>query len=233
MWVRLLHGWALLAVVTAAACFATAADNELTSEEKKEGWILLFDGKSMKDWMTSEWQRCDQALEGGSINPNECNTYMMTYERPWADFVLKLDFKISPNTNSGVFVRTSPLTPLPGWDVGYNGIETQILDSHGAGFYDTGAIYDLAAPSENAMKPVGEWNRLQIKCSKNLIDVFLNDEHVNHLDLDQWTRPYFRPDGSRHKFNIAFKYHPRSGYIGLQKHGGNCWFKNIKLKPLD
>ncbi len=224
--------WIIAIAVVAFTSAAAAADNELTPEEKKDGWILLFDGKSMKDWMTSEWQLCDQALDEGSINPDKCNTYMMTYERPWSDFVLALDFKISPHTNSGIFVRAFPLRPLPGFDVGYNGIETQILDSPTAGFYDTGALYDLVKPTQNAMKPVGEWNHVQITCDKNLIDVLLNGEHVNHMDLDQWTRPYTRPDGTSHKFNIAFKYHPRTGYVGLQKHGGNCWFKNIKLKPL-
>jgi len=210
-----------------------AADNELTQTEKQTGWILLFNGRSTKDWMTSEWQKCNRALDQGSINPDKCDTYMMTYERPWSNFVLALDFKISSQTNSGIFVRTSPLRALPGWDVGYNGIEIQILDSSTAGYYDTGAIYDLVKPTRNAMKPVGQWNHAEITCNNNLIDVVLNAEHVNHMDLDQWTRPYFRPDGSAHKFNIAFKYHARTGYIGLQKHGGNCWFKNIKLKPLD
>jgi hypothetical protein len=52
------------------------------------------------------------------------------------------------------------------------------------------------------------------------------------MNLDEWTQPFERPDGTQHKFNIAWKYHSRTGYIGLQKHGGNCWFKNIKLKPL-
>jgi hypothetical protein len=223
-------------VLTAAAAFASqvlAADNELTAQEKQAGWILLFDGTSTNDWMTSEWQLCPQAVENGSINPDKCNTYMMTYERPWTDFVLVLDFKISPHTNSGIFVRTFPLKPLPGFDVGYNGVEVQILDSHTAGFYDTGALYDLVKPTLNAMRPVGEWNHVQITCSKSIIDVNLNGEHVNHMDLDQWTRPYERPDGTPHKFKTAFKYHPRTGYIGLQKHGGNAWFKNIKLKPLD
>mgnify|MGYP000084129942 CR=1 FL=1 len=41
-----------------------------------------------------------------------------------------------------------------------------------------------------------------------------------------------RPDGSAHKFDIAYKDHPRKGYIGLQDHGQNCWYKNIKLKLL-
>lgn len=121
---------------------------------------------------------------------------MMTYERPGTDFVLTLDFKIGPHTNSGIFVRTSPLHPLPGFDVGYKGIETQILDSTTAGFYDTGALYDLVRPTRNAMKPVGEWNQVKLMCNKNVIDVVLNGEQVNHIDLDEWTRPYMRPDGT-------------------------------------
>ena len=224
--------WLVVVVVATLVGGLRAADNELTPAEKKAGWILLFDGKSMKDWMTSEWQRCDEALNDESISPDRCNTYMMTYERPWSDFILALDFKIGAHTNSGIFVRTFPLKPLPGWDVGYNGIEIQILDSQTAGYYDTGALYDLVKPTRNAMKPVGEWNHVQIACNRNLIDVVLNGAHVNHMNLDLWTRPYIRPDGTTHKFNIAFKYHSRTGYIGLQKHGGNCWFKNIKLKPL-
>lgn len=215
-----------------------AVDNQLSRAEKKEGWILLFDGKSAKDWMTSTWQPCPQVLDHGTINPDRCallgvGGWDMVYERPWKDFVLQLDFKISPKTNSGVTFRIWPLKAVPGFDVEYNALEVQILDSHTRGYYDTGALYDLVKPTVNAMKPVGEWNHLQIRCSKNLVDVWLNGAHVNHMDLDQWIQPYERPDGTRHKFNIAWKYHSRTGYIGLQKHGGNCWFKNIKLKPLD
>jgi hypothetical protein len=191
----------------------------------------------MADWMTSNWEACPEALDSGTINPDKCPKlgglgWDMVYERPWTDFILDLDFKISPHTNSGVTMRIWPLKPLPGFDTGYNGIEVQILDSNNADYHDTGAIYDLVKPTANTMKPAGEWNRFRIKCDKNLIDVWLNDAHVNHMDLDQWTRPYERPDGTGHKFNIAYKYHSRTGYIGLQKHGGNCWFKNIKLKPL-
>jgi hypothetical protein len=217
---------------------AAAADNRLTPEEKKDGWILLFDGKSTKDWMTSTWEACPEVLDQDAINPDKCpklgaGGWDMVYERPWADYILELDFKISAHTNSGVMMRMSPLKAVPGFDVECNGIEMQIEDSQTAGFYDTGALYDLIKPTKNAMNPVGQWNHLRVQCDKNLIDVVLNGVHVNHMDLDQWTRPYERPDGTEHKFNVAWKYHSRTGYIGLQKHGGNCWFKNIKLKPLD
>ncbi len=155
----------LLAFMT---CEVFAVDNQLTPQEKKEGWILLFDGKSTKDWMTSTWQACPEALDGGALNPDKCpnlgpSGWDLVYERPWADFILELDFKISPKTNSGVTARIWPLKALPAYDVEYNGIEVQIEDSQTAGYYDTGALYDLVKPAKNAMKPAGQWNHLQFK----------------------------------------------------------------------
>ena len=83
-----------------------------------------------------------------------------------------------------------------------------------------------------ANRPAGQWNHLQITCDKNRLSVELNGAQVSEMDLDQWTDKNKRPDGTDHKFDVAFKDHPRRGYIGLQDHGGECWYKNIKLKPL-
>jgi hypothetical protein len=63
--------------------------------------------------------------------------------------------------------------------------------------------------------------------------VKVNGKQVNQLDFDQWTTKNKRPDGSDHKFDVVYRDHPRRGYIGLQDHGGDCWYKNIKLKPLE
>ncbi len=94
-------------------------------------------------------------------------------------------------------------------------------------------IYDLAAPSTNAMKPAGEWNHFEITCNKSIIEGVLNGEKVTRIDLDQFDTMGKRPDGSAHKFaGLAFKNHSRHGCIGLQDHGSPCWYKNIKLKPL-
>ena len=204
-------------------------DNRLTEREKKDGWLLLFDGETLNGWMTSNQKPSKRPVDDHSINPHRCGGYMMIHDKEWSDFVLSLDFKIAKDCNSGVFVRTSPLTPRPGKDVGFNGIEVQILDSRTAGYHDTGAFYDLLKPTRNAMKPVGEWNHMVITCKKNLLGVEVNGEKVNQMDLDEWTRPNQRPDGTPHKFDFALKNHPRQGYIGLQDHGRDCWFKNIKL----
>ena len=221
----------LLALLVLPA-IATAADNQLSEAEKKDGWQLLFDGDTLNGWTTSSQKPSQRPVEDHAINPRKCGGYMMIYDKPLSDFILSLDFKISKSCNSGVFVRTFPLTPRPGKDVGYNGIEIAVDDTTMAGMHDTGAIYDLVAPSENAMTPVGEWNHMVITCDRNLIAVELNGKSVSKMDLDQWTKKNLRPDGSAHKFDVVYKDHPRSGYIGLQDHGGECWYKNIKLKPL-
>lgn len=215
------------------AMSAAGADNELTEQEKKDGWILLFDGKSLDDWMTSDGKPSRKTPEDGAINPHGSGHYMLVHKKKWEDFVLKLDFKISPKCNSGVFIRTFSLTPREGRDVGFNGLEVAIDDTHTAGYVDTGALYDLSKPFRNAMKPVGEWNRLRVTAHGSVIDIEVNGESVNRVDLAQFTELNKRPDGSAHKFDIAFKNHPRAGYIGLQDHGSDCWYKNIKLIPLN
>jgi hypothetical protein len=171
-------------------------------------------------------------VENGCINPHGSGGYMMIHEKTWSDYILALDFKISKGCNSGVFIRTYPLIPRPGKDVGFNGLEVAIDDTKAAGYHDTGAIYDLVKPSKNAMKPQGEWNHMVITCDGPKLSIELNGELVTQMNLDQWTSPNRRPDGSEHKFDVAYKDHPRFGYIGLQDHGSPCWYKNIKIKTL-
>lgn len=207
-------------------------DNALTESEKADGWKLLFDGQSLDGWMTSSQKPSNRPVDQGAINPHGCGGYMMIHEQPWDNYKLSLDFKINPKCNSGIFIRTFPLTPRQGKDVGFNGIEIAVDDTTEAGFHDTGAIYDLVKPQKNTMRPAGEWNHMVVTCDDNVIEVELNGQRVTRMDLDEWTEPNKRPDGTDHKFDVAYKDHPRKGYIGLQDHGGECWYKNIKLLPL-
>ena len=211
---------------------ALAADNQLTDLEQKQGWLLLFDGQTTSGWMNSDRSVPRTAVAENALNPHQAGHYMLVHTQQWGDFLLVLDFKISKDCNSGVFVRTASLTPRPNRDIGFNGLEIAIEDTKGTGYHDTGALYDLVKPTRNAMKPAGEWNHLEISCLSNRIDVVLNGEPVTRADLDLFTQPLLRPDGSAHKFDVAWKNHPKRGYVGLQDHGSPCWFKNIKLKPL-
>ena len=157
---------------------------------------------------------------------------MMVHKKMWTDFRLKLDFKISPRCNSGIFFRTWTLKKLNGRDVGFNGLEIAVDDTRTAGYHDTGALYDLVKPTRNAMKPALEWNQMELTCRGPLVRVVLNGVPVLKTNLDHFDKKHTRPDGTPHKFPFAFKDHPRRGYIGLQDHGADCWFKNIKLLDL-
>jgi hypothetical protein len=227
-------------LLAAALCFALcvsttrafAADNELTPEEKAAGWILLFDGKTLDGWTRSDGKPSNRGVDHDAINPHRNGSYMLVYDKEFSNFELTCDFKVTPQCNSGIFVRTYPLTPRKGKDVGYNGIEVAIDDGIKEGYHATGAIYDLSPVLVDATKPTGQWNHIDIVCNGPRISVELNGKVVNTIDLDQFTQPNLRPNGTQHKFDVAYKDHPRHGYIGLQDHGSPCWFKNIKLREL-
>ncbi len=222
----------MLLVTLALSTSAFAADNQLTENEREAGWVLLFDGKTTQGWMSPKSEPIDAThVQDGGLNPHPCN-YMLVHEKVLENYKLSVDFKISPKCNSGIFVRTFPLLPRPGKDIGFNGIEIAIDDTTTAGFHDTGAIYDLVSPARNAMKPVGDWNHIVITSDRNLLTIELNGDNVNRIDFDEWPEPNKRPDGSAHKFDVAYKSHSRKGYIGLQDHGSDCWYKNIKVLPM-
>lgn len=239
-YLSIMMAWLLF---TAGAAFAE--DNELTKEEKAEGWQLLFNGKNLKGWETIRGTKSKRPVEDGAINPRRCGGYLLIHKQMWSDFVLSLDYKVSPDGNSGIFIRQFPLRPPRGLDIPSCGIEIQILDPayddlgpnpdvNPPEFYSAGAIYDLSKVTKRADKPAGEWNHLVITADDNIISVNMNGEDINRVDLDQFTEPGKRPDGSTHKFSkVAWAEHPREGYIGFQDHGDEVWYKNIKILPLN
>jgi hypothetical protein len=204
---------------------APAGDNELSDQEKKDGWILLFDGKSPDGWTNLPAAN----IQDGCINPNKSGNYVTFAKDKYADFVIACDFKLTKDCNSGIFIRTGTAK-----DPVQTGIEIQVYDSKSEkpSKHDCGAIYDLVAPTKNTLKPLGEWNHIEITCDKNKISVSLNGEAVSSIDLDQYTKAGEGPDGAKNKFTKALKDFPREGLLGFQDHGQPCWFKNVKLKKL-
>ena len=94
------------------------------------------------------------------------------------------------------------------------------------------AIYDLVAPSKDTARGPGKWDTVRIRCKGPMIVVTVNGEKVATINCDKWTEPGKNPDGSSNKFRNALKDFPRQGYIGLQDHGHDVWFKNVKVKEL-
>jgi sugar phosphate isomerase/epimerase len=147
----------------------------------------------------------------------------------YGNFVLDLEFKVAPSTNSGVFLRTGN---IQNWI--NTCMEVQIHENTDGTLHgQCGAIYDCLSPSKSALKKTGEWNRYVITCLDNKIYVELNGESIIDMDLNLWTEAHKNPDGSPNKFTTAYKDMPREGNLGLQYHGTPIWYKNLKIKPLD
>ena len=215
--------------VASFAPAARAADNELTPQEKQEGWVLLFDGRTPAGWMNKDTPLPAANVEGGAINPHKAGAYVTYYKEPFDNFVLSCDFKVSKGANSGIFIRTGDMA-----DPVQTGFEIQVFDSAGRqpGKHSSGALYDAVAPKEEASKPADEWNHIEITADRNLLKVVLNGKPIVEADLDRWTEAGKNPDGSKNKFAKALKDFPRRGYIGLQDHNSPVWFKNIKVRRL-
>jgi hypothetical protein len=201
----------------------------LSDKEKTEGWVSLFNGKTLDGWSMTGKPEGWMVEDGCILCTTQGGRYLYTLDQ-YDDFILSIDFKTEKSVNSGVFFRWSDLK-----DPVNTGIEMQILDTYGrepTRKNDCGAIYDIIAPTRNTCKPAGEWNTAVITCDDNLVSIELNGEKIAWMDLDLWTEPGKNPDGTKNKFKYAYKDMARKGHIGLQDHGGKVWFRNIKLKTL-
>ena len=149
----------------------------------------------------------------------------------YGDFVLDLEFKCEPDTNSGVFLRCGSII-----DWLNTCIEVQILQPNAqteSTRWQCGAIFDCLGPVKQTVKAPGEWNHYVIVAKANMIWVQLNGEWVTEMNLDLWPEAHKNPDGTPNKFSNAYKDMPRAGNIGLQYHGHPIWFRNLKVKPLE
>ena len=149
----------------------------------------------------------------------------------YKDFILALEFKCEPDTNSGVFLRCGDLE-----DWLHTTIEVQILqnnEEYENPKWHCGGIFDCLEPMKQMVREPGEWNAYLIIARDNLLWVLLNQELVISMDLDRWTEPHKNPDGTRNKFRNALKDMPRVGHIGLQYHGQAIRFRNLMIQPLD
>jgi len=221
----------LLCILATAALTASAGEPPKPDPAKKpagqdDGFVTLFDGKDLSAFEPDgNWAVEDGGVLARKGGGSGC---LWTRER-YGDFVLDLEFKTARNTISGVHLRS---TDARNW---YSGLEVKLVDSSGKdkpGTHDCGAIYDCLAPSKNAVKKSGEWNRMVITCRANKVGVVLNDEPVIDMDLDLWTTARKNPDGTANKFPQAQKDRPRKGFIGFQNHGLPIWCRNIRIKAL-
>jgi hypothetical protein len=222
----------LMSILVSSAA-VTAADNQLTDQEKKDGWLLLVNGKDYTGWRCNNGKEIASDVVDGCMQPYKSGGYIVIYERQFGDFVLKCDVKMPESCNSGIFFRVErPEDPVN------TGFEIQVATGEGTSCHDFGAIYDLVPLKKNTTKGPNVWNSVQIKCQGPKVSVELNGEVVCEMDADEFDEPGERAVPGDHKYKLngkkrAVKDFARSGYLGFQDHGHPVWYKNVKLLPLD
>jgi hypothetical protein len=208
----------------------------LTKKEKKQGWILLFDGQTTNGWKKANGKPFPEKgwkIENGilSVNPADGRGGDIITEEEFSDFELSVDFKITKGANSGIKYFILPNSSL--------GCEFQILDDETHpdaklgkdGNHLQGGLYDLIPPSPNKKdKPVGEWNNARIISKGNHVEHWLNGKKI--LSFERGSAEFAAYiAGSKYKNNKEFAT-PKKSSILLQDHGDVVYFRNIKIRKL-
>ncbi len=202
---------------------------QLSEQEKKEGFQILFDGTNMHEW---QGNTVDYVLEDGCISmiPSSSFGGNLYTKKEYDNFIYRFEFQLTPGANNGVGLRT----PM-GVDAAYYGMESQILDCEHkiyegiTPYQHHGSIYGIIKANENhkkAIKPVGEWNEEEIICDGDNIKVTVNGVVIVEGNIRDAVKNG-TPDGKEHPglFN-------KKGYIGFLGHGSPVKFRNIRIKEL-
>lgn len=203
-----------------------ALTNELSKKEKKQGYTLLFDGKTMDNWTGSIES---YVPENGTItiHPEKSSGGNIYTKDEYSDFDFRFEFKLTPGANNGVGIRA----PLEG-DAAYVGMELQILDNTADMYKDLhpyqyhGSIYGVVPAKRGYLKPVGEWNYEEVIVKGPKIKVILNGTLITDADITE-ARQNGTMDGKEHPGLKRDK-----GHIGFLGHGSVVEFRNIRVKDL-
>jgi hypothetical protein len=235
----------MMAAFALFSCKSTkTAMNSLSKEEMKDGTILLFDGKTTDMWRSygkqtfpAGWVIEDGAIKCIGSGKGEAGQGgdIITKEK-FGNFELTLEWKISEGGNSGIFYLAQEIEGDPIWK---SSPEMQVLDNAKHpdskmgvdGNRQAGSLYDLIPAKPQNAKPAGEWNQVKIMVYKGTVVHYQNGAQVleYHLWTDDWKKMCAN---SKFKDYTNFVNTAAEGYIGLQDHGDDVWYRNIKIKKL-
>jgi hypothetical protein len=215
---------------------AAEKPNQLSKEERKAGFKLLFDGKTTKGWRAygkKEVPPSWKVVDGSLALVEKGGADLMTVAQ-YDNFELLIDWKVAEGGNSGIMYRVAESKGPPY----VTGPEYQVLDDARhpdankgkEGTHRAGALYDLYPPAKNVVKPAGEWNTTKIILDGSKVEHWLNGEKVVEAEIgsEDWNK---RVAASKWATHAQFGKVPK-GHIDLQDHGDKVEFRNIKLRVI-
>jgi hypothetical protein len=230
---------ASIASVAVAQKPAAGAINTLTAQEKKDGWVLLFDGTSTKGWRG--YKKTDTAdsrwkVENGmlTVDPGTGQDTRgqrdiittATYDR----FDLTWEWRVAEGGNSGLkyFILEDRDSAI--------GHEYQVIDDERHAdakigpHRQTAAFYDVLPAHDRPLRPAGQWNQSRVVSNGTTIEHYLNGTKVLQYELDS---PALRAAIEKSKFKGIDRFGKlQNGFILLQDHGDRVWYRNIKIRRL-
>jgi alpha-3'-ketoglucosidase len=230
----------LLSALLVAACSANNRQpsantplptaNSLSAEERAQGFQLLFDGTTLGGWRAfrrqdvSVWSARDGAIYQNSGDGAD----LMTVDQ-FEDFELRLDWKVAPGGNSGIFYRATEEYP----EVYWSAPEMQVLDDagheNGANrLTAAGSNYGLDAAPAGVVHAAGEWNSVRIIVRGQHVEHWMNGQKVVEYTLGS---PEWAAKVAASKFHDWPNYGkaPR-GHIALQVHGNEVWYRSVRIR---
>lgn len=237
----------LIVVGSLFSCKSEKENSEEVSQTKadtlkkvNEGWKYLFDGENAEGWraynedgeLPAGWTVEEGTLKslgkGGDIGGD-----IIYAEEKFGEFELALEWKIAPGGNSGIFYH---VVEGEQYEAPYfTGPEYQIRDHKGNqqdSLHMLGADYGMYKPNygKEVIKEAGKWNTSRIIFTENKVTYMLNGQKT--VEFVPWSE-----DWKTRKSEGKWKEFPdygeaRTGYIGLQDHGSEIWYRNIKIKTL-
>jgi len=188
-----------------------------TAQEADDaGFAPIFNGQDLASWHAMGQQ--DWHAEDGILWTEGQGGWLRSDQR-YADFVLRLEYRVTKGAVSGIFLRSAEQG-----DPAFTGLKIALLDDAGqlTDLHSSGAVYGAVIPLDSVGRKAGEWNQVEISCIGRRLTLFLNGNRIHKIDFDD---PAFVFAEKRPLSKV-----PNQGYIGLESHTHRVDFRSLRIQ---